>query len=199
MGIPLVERSKTGSAYVPIMDSDEASYDLSNKTKKRKKAKKVDVRDILSNQNKSRDDMRKAIVDLTGSVRNKYLSNDELMFKKEIWLDKKEFFIKKLQAKYAPQEKRIRLEMDKTKIEFVKADRDLALERMNETKDEDMKAIHKEEYVSLSRLHSSLLLKFVSPSVNVDEPTTPVKSHDSSFFPDHDDEIVTRKVTRSAD
>ena len=46
--------------------------------------------------------MSKAIVDLTGSVRNNGLTNDELNFKKEIWLDQKEYMNKKLNTKYLP-------------------------------------------------------------------------------------------------
>ena len=123
LGIALVERSKTGSAYVPVKAGDDMSDDSSrtlSKTKQKKKSKRVDVQEILSNQ--SRNNMQKAIVDLTGLVQNKGLSNNELMFKKEIWLDKKEFFIKKLKPKYSPREEQICLEIDKTKMEVIKAD-----------------------------------------------------------------------------
>ena len=92
----------------------------------------------MSNQNKSRDDMRKAIVDLTGSVRNKGLTNDELMFKKEIWLDRREYLNKKLKAKYSPRELQIRLEVDRAKIDMIKSDRNLALKRMGETDNSEL-------------------------------------------------------------
>ena len=86
MGLPLVERFKNGSAYIPVNPAvacnktPVSTTSSPNKTKKKKRPHKVDVWDILSNQNKSRDNMRKAIVDLTDSVQNKGLTNDELMF-----------------------------------------------------------------------------------------------------------------------
>ena len=42
----------------------------------------------------SHDDMRKVVVDLTISVINKGILNDELMFKDEIWINQKKYLNK---------------------------------------------------------------------------------------------------------
>ena len=197
MGLPLVERFKTGSAYVSDKACDDVSPATSSTKMNKRKSKKVDVRDILTNQNKSRDDMRKAIVDLTGSVRNKGLSNDELMFKKEIWLDRKEYLNKKLKAKYSPRELQIRLEVDRAKMDMIKSDRNLALERMGKTDDNDLKDLHKKEYVTLSGLYSTMLNRLVNPSSTNND--SQLKSPNSSSISDnleHDDEFLGSNVIR---
>lgn len=112
-----------------------------SKTKKQKRPKEVDVRDILTNKNMSRNDMRKTIVDLTGSVANKGIT--------------KEYLNKKLKAKYSPREKQIRLEVNKAKMETILNDRAVAWKRMDDSDDDQMGDLHKQEYVALSHMFTT--------------------------------------------
>ena len=96
-GLNLVERFKTGRAYVEndvggdMSPSSRKSCSKSAKTSSKKKSRKVDVRDIVANQNESRNEMRSAIINLTSSMKTKNVTIDELAFKKECWEDKKDF------------------------------------------------------------------------------------------------------------
>ena len=157
-GLNLVKRFKSGRAYV-----DEASAEVSpEKSPKNKKAKKIDVRDILSNQSESRSDMRSAIINLTSSMKQKEVSSEELSFKKECWSDKKELLQQKLKAKYAYREKQSELEIRKAKLQFLKSDKESALERYKEEDDNELKILHKSEYILLSKAYMNELQSFVS-------------------------------------
>ena len=57
---------------------------------------------------------------------------------------------------------------------------------MGETDDDELKELHKKEYVTLSKLYSSMLTHFVNPPSN-DESL--LKSHDSASIPEYDEQI----------
>ena len=100
-GLNLVQRHKSGRAYVEESDGG----DLSPTKLPPKKSKKVDVREILANQNDSRNEMRSAIINLTSSMKPNEVTAEELSFKKECWNNKKTFIQEKFRAKYTFRER----------------------------------------------------------------------------------------------
>ena len=80
---------------------------------------------------------------------------------------------------------------------MIKSDRNLALERMGKTDDNDLKDLHKKEYVTLSGLYSTMLNRLVNPSSTNND--SQLKSPNSSSISDnleHDDEFLGSNVIR---
>ena len=65
--------------------------------------------------------------------------------------------------------------------------------------DNEMKDLHKKEYIALSSLYSSMLMQFVNPLLDSDLPTKPIECLESASFPNHDYEIDGKNLERSAD
>ena len=74
---------------------------------------------------------------------------------------KKELLQQKLKAKYAYREKQSELEIRKAKLQFLKSDKESALERYKEEDDNELKILHKSEYILLSKAYMNELQSFV--------------------------------------
>ena len=64
--------------------------------------------------------------------------------------------------------------------------------------DNEMKEMHKKEYIALSGLYSLMLMQFLNPLLGSNSPTKPIECPESTSFPNHDYEINGKNLERSA-